>query len=52
MIAESVTREDDFESILAKFDGKVGLEGRALISLLIAQRDGPDAEEQGLDVES
>ena len=45
MIAEAIRAGDDFEDVLAKFDGEVGLEGRALISVRIAERDAADGED-------
>lgn len=39
MLQEAVGPSDDFEDVLEKFDGKIGTEGRALISSLIADRD-------------
>lgn len=42
MIAEAIGAGDDFEDVIGKFDGEVGLEGRALISVRIAERDAAD----------
>ncbi|WP_316228903.1 ATP-dependent nuclease [Bradyrhizobium sp. SZCCHNR1070] len=42
MIAEAIDANDDFDDVIGKFDGEVGLEGRALISVRIATRDVPD----------
>jgi predicted ATPase len=42
MIAEAVSAGDDFQDVISKFDGEVGLEGRALISVWIAGRDDAD----------
>ena len=39
MLQEAVGPTDDFDDVLNKFDDKVGTEGRALISSLIAERD-------------
>jgi predicted ATPase len=39
MISEAVGTGDDFEDVIEKFDREVGLEGRALISVRIAERD-------------
>jgi hypothetical protein len=44
MISESVADDDDFENVIRKFDGEIGLEGRALISVLTAERED---DEQG-----
>ena len=43
MIAEAIGARDDFEDVIRKFDGEVGLEGRALISVRIAERDAADS---------
>ena len=45
MIAEVIGATDGFENVTEKFDGKVGLEGRALISVRIAERDAADGED-------
>ncbi|MGY8662432.1 AAA family ATPase [Bradyrhizobium sp. UFLA05-109] len=45
MIAEAVVANDDFDDVISKFDGEVGLEGRALISVRIAARDATDDED-------
>lgn len=45
MIAEAIGANDDFSEVIEKFDGKVGLEGRALISARIAARDAQDDED-------
>ena len=45
MIAEAIVSEDDFEDVVAKFGGHVGLEGRALISVRIADRNAEDGED-------
>lgn len=37
MIAESIEEDDNFDSVNRKFENEVGLEGRALISMLLAQ---------------
>ncbi|WP_217371672.1 ATP-dependent nuclease [Paracoccus yeei] len=42
MLQEAVGPNDDFDDVLEKFDEKVGTEGRALISSLIADRDQPE----------
>ena len=47
MIAEAIGTRDDFEDVIAKFDGEVGLEGRALISVRIAERDTADGGDLG-----
>ena len=39
MIAESVGQHDNFDDVANKFDFEIGSEGRALISMLLAQRD-------------
>jgi predicted ATPase len=39
MIAEAISAGDDYEDVVEKFDGEIGLEGRALISAKIAERD-------------
>lgn len=39
MISAAIDADDDFDEVVAKFDNEVGSEGRALISMLIAQRD-------------
>jgi predicted ATPase len=45
MIAEAIGAMEGFEDVLSKFDGEVGLEGRALISVRIAERDAHDGED-------
>jgi predicted ATPase len=45
MIGEMVEEADTFQDILEKFNGRLGLEGRALASSLIAQRIDPTDEE-------
>ena len=42
MIAEAIGARDNFDNVIRKFDGEVGLEGRALISVRIAERDAAD----------
>lgn len=42
MLQEAVGPNDDFDDVLGKFDDKIGTEGRALISSLIAERDDGD----------
>jgi hypothetical protein len=42
MIAEAIGAGDDFEGVVSKFGGEVGLEGRALISVRIAERNSAD----------
>ena len=37
MIGEAIEKDDDFDSVNLKFGGEIGLEGRALISMLLAQ---------------
>ena len=37
VIGESIEKDDDFDSVNRKFGGEIGLEGRALISMLLAQ---------------
>ena len=44
MLQEAVGPNDDFDDVVEKFDGKIGTEGRALISSLIAERDQADVE--------
>jgi predicted ATPase len=44
MIAEAIEAGDSFEDVVAKFDQEIGSEGRALISVLLAQRDAPPDE--------
>lgn len=39
MLADAIDTHDDFDDVLAKFDHEIGMEGRALISSLIAIRD-------------
>lgn len=39
MIMEAIQPDDDFEDVQLKFDGAVGSEGRALISMLLALRE-------------
>lgn len=39
LIAESIAAGDDFNDVIEKFKRKIGLEGRALISVRIAERD-------------
>lgn len=46
MIAEAIGDHDNFHDVVGKFDGEIGLEGRALISVRIAARD--NANEGGL----
>lgn len=46
MIAEAIGAGDDFEDVLEKFDQEIGLEGRALISVRIAERDAADGEDE------
>lgn len=45
MIAEAIGGTDDFDDVVGKFDGEVGLEGRALISVRIAERDAAEGED-------
>jgi predicted ATP-dependent endonuclease of OLD family len=45
MIAEAIGPDDDFEDVINKFDHELGLEGRALISVRIAERDAADGED-------
>ena len=45
MIAEAIGPGDDFENIIDKFEQKLGLEGRALISARIAERDAADDQD-------
>jgi predicted ATPase len=42
MIADAIREGDDFENVLFRFNGHVGLEGRAVISVGIVERDAPD----------
>lgn len=44
MLQEAVGPNDDFDDVLEKFDDKIGTEGRALISSLIAERDHAEIE--------
>ena len=44
MIAEAIEADDDFDAVNNKFDDNVGSEGRALISMLLAQRDALSGE--------
>jgi hypothetical protein len=46
MIAEAIGAGDDFEDVLNKFDREVGLEGRALISVRIAESDAANGEDE------
>jgi predicted ATPase len=46
MIAEAITAGDDFNDVLDKFDREIGLEGRALISVRIAERDAANGEDE------
>ena len=39
MLADAIEKDDDFDAVLAKFDDEIGLEGRALISSLIATKN-------------
>jgi hypothetical protein len=45
MIAEAIVSADDFGDVVEKFGGRVGLEGRALISVRIAERNAEDGED-------
>lgn len=45
MLQEAVGPNDEFDDVLDKFDEKIGTEGRALISSLIADRDHADIED-------
>jgi predicted ATPase len=45
MLADAIEPDDDFDDVVAKFDHEIGLEGRALISGLIAVRDAEDQDE-------
>ncbi|WP_299615311.1 ATP-dependent endonuclease [Pelagibius sp.] len=45
MIAEAIGAYDEFEDVVAKFGNELGSEGRALISMLLAQRDAQRDEE-------
>src|SRR5208282_6032391 len=45
MIAEAIVSGDSFEDVVEKFAGKVGMEGRALISVRIAERNADDGED-------
>jgi hypothetical protein len=44
MIAEAVDPGDSFEDVYEKFDREIGLEGRALISLKIAEQKAKNDE--------
>ena len=44
MLADAVGDEVQIEDVLAKFDNKVGAEGRALISGMLASKDVDEAE--------
>lgn len=46
MIAEAIGAGDDFEDVLDKFDREVGLEGRALVSVRIAERDAVNGQDE------
>lgn len=39
MISEMVEQEDDFESVLARFDHEIGSQGQALIRAMLAHRE-------------
>lgn len=45
-ITEAIEDGDSAEEVVAKFVGQVGLEGRALISVRIAERDSANGEDQ------
>lgn len=44
MLADAVSEQRDMDDVLESFDGKVGSEGRALISSLIAVRDNGEVD--------
>lgn len=44
LIMEAIEDDDNFDTVSYKFEHEVGSEGRALISTLVAQRRGLDAE--------
>lgn len=44
LISEAIGGSDDFEDVLHKFNHEVGLEGHALISFRIAERDADEDE--------
>ena len=44
MIADEIEAGDDFEDVVNKFDNELGSEGRALISMFLAQRDAQRGE--------
>lgn len=47
MLADAIEPDDNFDDVIAKFDHKVGSEGRALINSLIALRDNSNEFESG-----
>lgn len=45
MIEEAIGPYDDFDDVVGKFDGELGMEGRALISVRVAARDAAEGED-------